>query len=287
VTTVENRIFNHDGTLLAYRRLRRGDSTTAVVMIHGLASNSSRWSEFIEHSHLKPAWDLIAVDLRGHGNSVARCQQHHALWVVDLAALLHHEGYQQALVIGHSLGAQVAINFACRYPQVTKGLVLIEPVLPSALRAGFIRTEGTRWLLRALIPLVRLINRLGLYRRHLPIRDLYKLDRHMRALMTATPQIDIGHYYASPFDDLKYTATLSYLQDWYELIRPLPPLSRLATPLLVLLSRGERLSDGERLQRAFESLPNAEVKIFDANHWLLTEQPDETRSAIEAWCNVQ
>ncbi len=280
-------MFDHDGSLLAYRLLRRDDSSIVVVMIHGLASNSSRWTEFIEHSDLKPRWDFIAVDLRGHGASVVRCRQSHRLWASDLQALLQHEGYQQAIVIGHSLGAQVAIHFAHRYPQMSRGLVLIEPVLPDCLLPTAALLTRLRPLLRLLIATVRIANHLGLRRRNIPVRDLYQLDQHMRTLLRSDPNTDIARYYARPLADLRYVATVSYLQDWHELVSPLPSLNVLHMPLLALLSSGEQLSDEEKLLRSLQSLSNARIKTFDANHWLLTELPCETRIAIETWCRSE
>ncbi len=41
----------------------------ALVLLHGLASNLTRWSEFVEHSALRGWHDLIRIDLRGHGVS--------------------------------------------------------------------------------------------------------------------------------------------------------------------------------------------------------------------------
>jgi len=285
--TVEQKSFKHDGSLLAYHKLRRGGGTFALVMIHGLASNSSRWSEFIEHSQLRPTWDFIAVDLRGHGASVTRCRQSHQLWASDLQALLQHEGYQQAIVIGHSLGAQVAIHFAHRYPQMSRGLVLIEPVLPDCLLPTAAVLTRLRPLLRLLIGTVRLANRLGLHRRNIPVRDLYQLDQNMRALIRADPNTDIARYYARPLADLKYVATVSYLQDWHALMSPLPPLESLTLPILALLSQGEQLSDRDKLMQHLTALPKSDVRVFDANHWLLTEMPQATRKAIEAWCAEQ
>lgn len=285
--TIENRLLHHEDVSLGYRKLRRGDSHTALLMIHGLASNASRWSEFMEHSELDLNWDLIAIDLRGHGASTPRCYLSHARYADDLQAVLTSEGYQKVVVVGHSLGAQTAIHFASRYPKMVEGLVLIDPVFSDALSAGSLRTIVTRLSLRLLIPLVRVANCLGVYRRHIPIRDLYALDRHMRALMFANTDTDIGRHYAHPLDDLKYISTISYLQDWRELLQPLPPIGQLTLPILVLLSKGERLSDHQRLQQHLNELPNAEQQTFEANHWLLTEMPHEARSAIEAWCEKE
>ena len=60
------------------RQLQRGAATVAwwrrgtgasgtVLLVHGLASNASRWAEFAQASRLPPDWALLRVDLRGHG----------------------------------------------------------------------------------------------------------------------------------------------------------------------------------------------------------------------------
>jgi len=74
---------------------------------------------------------------------------------------------------------------------------------------------------------------------------------------------------------------------WYELLRPLPPLDTLLLPILVLLSKGEQLSDRDKLMQRLAALPESDVREFDANHWLLTEMPQASREAIEKWCAEQ
>ncbi|WP_235375504.1 hypothetical protein [Pseudomonas aeruginosa] len=60
-----------DGAVLAYRVLpaAAGARGPALVLLHGLASNMSRWSEFVERSALRGHHALIRLDLRGHGGS--------------------------------------------------------------------------------------------------------------------------------------------------------------------------------------------------------------------------
>ncbi|MFG9450979.1 alpha/beta fold hydrolase [Pseudomonas aeruginosa] len=57
--------------MLAYRVLpaAAGARGPALVLLHGLASNMSRWSEFVERSALRGHHALIRLDLRGHGGS--------------------------------------------------------------------------------------------------------------------------------------------------------------------------------------------------------------------------
>ena len=105
-----------DGARIAYRitEPRQPGEAPALLLIHGLASNLTRWSEFVEHTRLTRTQPVIRLDLRGHGGSLTRHRIGLDLWCDDLSALLDATGQDRALVIGHSLGAQVALHFAAR-----------------------------------------------------------------------------------------------------------------------------------------------------------------------------
>src|SRR5581483_2452450 len=104
-----------------------------IVLIHGMASNLTRWSEFLEHTTLKRDWTVLRVDLRGHGESTTRARIGMKIWSHDIAALLDAEGFERAVLIGHSLGAHLALHFAARFAARVRALVLIDPVFPQAL----------------------------------------------------------------------------------------------------------------------------------------------------------
>ncbi|OGW30063.1 MAG: hypothetical protein A2X56_11045 [Nitrospirae bacterium GWC2_57_13] len=55
-------------------------------------------------------------------------------------------------------------------------------------------------------------------------------------------------------------------------------------PVLALLSSGTFLNDPERTRRVLYALPDLEVLLLDAHHWIPTERPKEMREAIEQWC---
>lgn len=167
-----------DGSALAYRisRARSGAPAGMLLLLHGLASNLTRWTEFVEQTTLRPTWDIVRVDLRGHGGSFTRGPIGIEHWCRDLLAVLDREGCDRALLAGHSLGANVAIGFAARHPERVGGLALIDPILPGAVRAVPRWLRSLLPLLRVLIGAIRLLNRFGLHRGELPHRDLRRLD---------------------------------------------------------------------------------------------------------------
>jgi len=275
-----------DGVALGYRLFRGAAAPRRLmVLLHGVASNMSRWSEFVEHTSLKETWDLLRPDLRGHGESFPRARLSLEIWCRDLRDILDAEGYDQALLVGHSLGAQVAVQFAARYPARVRGLVLIDPIFHQALRSGMRVLSRSRPAVSLLAALIRLLNRLGLRRRHIPVRDLRKLDEKTRQdLLAAGKQKEMIELYSSPWEDLKFFPIASFLQELIEITRPLPALAEIKVPILALLSTGITYTDPDITQKTLAGNAQVQTVTVDAYHWPLTEKPRQVREAIEKWC---
>jgi len=274
-----------EGVALHYRLLRSGPGRAALVLLHGVASNLTRWSEFVEHTTLKQSWDLLRLDLRGHGRSFTRAAAGMERWSADLAAILDTEGYPRAVLVGHSLGANLALHFAVRSPARVAGLVLIDPVLSKALRGRAQRLARIAPLARTLARAIRLLNRAGVHRRRIPLLDLRRLDEAARAELLAAGRTGaFVRRYSSPWADLEFIPTANYLEDVVELVRPLPPLGTIAVPVLAVLSKGITFTDLKATTRLLETLPAVEIQLVEASHWPLTEQPVTVREAIERWC---
>lgn len=276
-----------NGIILGYRRWQAptNPARRTLVLLHGLASNHTRWSEFTERTTLKQHWDILRPDLRGHGESLTRTPVSLEIWCDDLMRLLDAEGVQQAVFAGHSLGAQVALLFAARHPARVARLVLIDPVYRPALRGWLAWAGRLSPLLRMAAALLRLLNRLGLHRRQLPLRDLRALDEATRAALAQGGETsDIVRHYTAPLADLKYFPTAHYFQELVEVTRPLPPPADIRAPVLVLLSKGVTFTHPEIMRAWIKQFPRAEIQTIDAWHWPLTERPVEVREAIERWC---
>ncbi len=275
-----------DGATLSYHLWHAtGTSRRLIVLLHGLASNMTRWSEFVEHTTLKDSWDILRLDLRGHGESFSRTPVSLTQWSDDLLAVLDSEGYEQAVLIGHSLGAQVAMQFAHRYPPRVAGVVLIDPIFHDALRGSMHTIRIMRPVIALVIGTIRLFNFFGLRRRNIPKRDLRRLDEETRAtLLSAGRQTEMVQRYSSMWEDLKFFSTATFLQELLEVTRPLPPVSQLKAPVLALLSKEVTYTDPEVTQKNLSQLPHAQTIMLDAYHWPLTEKPVDVKEAIEQWC---
>jgi hypothetical protein len=96
----------------------------AVVLLHGISDSWFSWSRVMP---LLPA-DLrvVAIDLRGHGNSGDTPAEFTMdAMAADVAALMDELGILSATVVGHSMGSLVAQAFAAKYPARVDGLALV------------------------------------------------------------------------------------------------------------------------------------------------------------------
>lgn len=88
-----------------------------VLLIHGVGLQSEAWRRQIEA--LAPTYRAVAVDLPGHGKSAMPAGQ---LSVADYTNLIAAGLEEPALVVGHSMGAMIALDMASRYPQKLRGV---------------------------------------------------------------------------------------------------------------------------------------------------------------------
>lgn len=274
-----------DGTRLYYWVQRCATkSAPAVLLIHGAASNHTRWSEFTRSTSLSNRFDMVRPDMRGNARSMCRGKLDLGTWCGDLKAILEAEGYGPSIVVGHSLGAQIALHLAATCRERVGALALIDPVVPKALKGRRRWTKRMEPVIRPGVWLLRAINRLGLRRREFPLMDLEDLDKKTRADMRGDhPQEELVRRYSALGLILKYMPTANYVQQIMATAAQLPGLEEITAPTLVLESAGVDFMDRARSRAELARLPNMVLVEIDATHWPLTERPDDVREAIEAW----
>jgi esterase len=112
--------FQHDGLTLSY--LDSGGEFPVIIALH------AHWMEGVTFFPLAEAlgseWRLITLDQRGHGDSDHAQTYTREDYLGDLEALFRHIGLKQAVLLGNSLGGVNAYQFAARYPQQVRALVI-------------------------------------------------------------------------------------------------------------------------------------------------------------------
>ena len=117
---------NRDGVALAYEDSNEGLSP--ILFVHGWGCDHSFFAP--QMAFFKPRHRVVAVDLRGHGCSDAPPQNYTmAGFADDLAWLCTKLGLDKPVVVGHSMGGTIALEFAAHYPELLTAAVLIDSVI--------------------------------------------------------------------------------------------------------------------------------------------------------------
>jgi pimeloyl-ACP methyl ester carboxylesterase len=126
-----------DGVVLAYDDT--GSGYPPLVFAHGAGCNRRFWGQQLPR--FSSAHRVVAVDLRGHGESDAPSERYTVRpFAEDLASTCTQLGIESPVVIGHSLGGLVALDFASAYPEhVAAAVVIDSPLLPRGDRAEVVR----------------------------------------------------------------------------------------------------------------------------------------------------
>jgi N-formylmaleamate deformylase len=112
------------GTRLHYYRIGEGEHP--LVLVHGITDDGLCWTPVTEV--FADRYDVIMVDLRGHGKSEAP-EGGYTLenLGVELASLIQTLELNKPTVLGHSLGAVTALVMAGLYPELPGSLILEDP----------------------------------------------------------------------------------------------------------------------------------------------------------------
>ncbi|MFG3153778.1 alpha/beta fold hydrolase [Streptomyces sp. NPDC048219] len=95
-----------------------------LIALHGHMSEGMSYADLA--SRLAPHWRVIAPDQRGHGASGRAADYSRQGYLADVEALMDHLGLARAALLGHSLGAINAYQFAARHPERVSALVNAE-----------------------------------------------------------------------------------------------------------------------------------------------------------------
>jgi pimeloyl-ACP methyl ester carboxylesterase len=149
---------------------------TPVILIHGIAASLHDWDDLIPEL-TKNNYASYALDLLGHGESprlnVHAYQpdwmfEHFMIWMRSLHLT------EPAILIGHSLGGHIALEYARRVSAWTRGLILVNPFYSRSQLNFLLRRPHSRrnlrgvvagrtpvWLFRAFVDLASVATRRG------------------------------------------------------------------------------------------------------------------------------
>ena len=109
-------------------------ASPALMLIHGLFGSSANWGSLARR--LTGPFHVVVPDLRNHGQSPWVPEQSYPAMAEDLASLMDDRAIDRAILVGHSMGGKVAMQFALTWPARVRGLVVVD-IAPVDYRRNF------------------------------------------------------------------------------------------------------------------------------------------------------
>lgn len=157
--------------------IRSGDPDgPKLLALHGWLDNAA---SFIPLQRELAGFDLVALDLPGHGASAHRLPGYDYVfvdWIHDVLDVLDALGWEHAMLLGHSMGGAIASLVAAAVPARVERLALIEALGPIS---GKPEEAGER--LRKAVPARRAL------RTDKPARVIASVEAALAARLAATP----------------------------------------------------------------------------------------------------
>jgi len=126
--------YNINGQVLYVQEAGPANGPIAIL-IHGWSSSSFTWAPILPE--LSKRYRCIAIDLPGFGRSPAPAEKPtiagYAELIAQMIIKLNGDQDRAVLVMGHSMGGQIATTLALRYPVLVDKLVLLNPALSGRL----------------------------------------------------------------------------------------------------------------------------------------------------------
>ncbi|WP_231403841.1 alpha/beta fold hydrolase [Actinomadura viridis] len=127
--TMRNFTVHHDGVTIPVSRGGRGRPLVLCPGLNSTQDDLRELAEVLRHDH-----DVVTFDLRGHGVASAADRYSFDAFLSDLNAVMAELGrlglHAPPVLVGYSLGADLAVHFASEHPGIVAELVLIDGANP-------------------------------------------------------------------------------------------------------------------------------------------------------------
>ena len=102
-----------------------GETGPALVILHGIFGSSDNWLT-ISKSIAAKGYRVFALDQRNHGQSPRGQEQDYQSMAADLREFLLDHKLENPVLIGHSMGGKVVMQYVMTYPNTYHKLVVVD-----------------------------------------------------------------------------------------------------------------------------------------------------------------
>jgi pimeloyl-ACP methyl ester carboxylesterase len=242
-----------------------GKGPKTVILVHGWTCDETTWNSQVPE--LSKEYRVITLDLPGHGQSGAPKDGKFSmdLFARAVEAVRKDSKADRVVVVGHSMGTPVVIQYARLFPQHTAGLVFVDGVvnIPANPGSGGFKPPDPSTM----------SGPDGLKLRETTIRSMFSasttpdMQKHILSMMLAAPESTAVGAMQATFDPAYWKGDV------------------FTEPVLGLYADHSRSGDRAYMKTHFPNMDYQE--IAGTGHFLMLEKPEEFNRRLIAFLDKQ
>lgn len=248
------------------------------IFLHGLMGSLSNWRRIIYY--LEKTERVLVFDQRGHGRSFQPKIDDEGIgyrpedYANDLKHITDELGWDQFVLVGHSMGGRNALNFSSRFPDKVSHLV-IEDIHPGG--DGEVPTDFVGLLGSIPTPFLSREEAKHFFNHHFENKVLGQF-LYANLNQASDGKMDWRFYKEGIIESVVQGRKNNR---WNELVS-------LKMPTLVMRGQNSKELSSVTFKKMVESNKMIKgVEIFNAGHWIHSEQPKAFLSAIQEFIGIQ
>lgn len=239
-----------------------------VVFIHGAQNDHSVWilqTRYFAHH----GFNVLAVDLPGHGRSKGAAKESVEAMAGWLLALLDAAGVDRAILVGHSMGSLIALEASHQAPQRVRALAMLGTTYPMKVSDALLETSKNQE--QDAIDMVNIWSHSMLAQNpDCPMAGVSTMGT-ARRLMQRMSAINPAQLFYTDF-----TACNAYANGEVA-------ARALACPALFIFGSKDMMTPARSTKLLTSAIPHGKVVHVDAGHSLMAEQSGAVLDALFAF----
>ena len=252
-------------------------SKPTLVFIHGVLNDHSVWilqTRYFAHH----GFNVLAVDLPGHGKSEGSCPKSVEEAAEFILALLDAAGVKRAALIGHSWGSLIALHTASLAPERVSQLALVGTAFPMKVSPALLDTS-----LNEPMKAIEMVNTFSHSSLSPPPSALGPgtwLYGGSRALMRRVYSNAMAGPSRENVFHIGFAACDRYEGAFLALNRALAHMEYAHSAILFIVGKADQMTTPKAAQALIDKAPGAKVVKVSGGHQMMTESPEETLQAL-------
>ena len=227
--------------------------------MHGLLGSADNWGSVSRR--LGAHYQVFAVDLRNHGRSPHSDIFDYDVMTADLREFMEQQALRRTMLLGHSMGGKIAMQFAIGYAEQVDKLVIVD-IAPKPYE------PSQRYILEAL-------RSLDLTR----YKSFTDVDAALAAKVSAKSlrQFLLKNLARDENGRLRWKVHLAAIDRNYDkLVLGLAPERSFNKPTLFIRGGRSNYIEDDDVPLIRQIFPQAEIAtLAEAGHWVHVEAPEE------------